>query len=45
MDLEQGIGGIITAQLLPWATPQMLNLREQFERWVVDHTVLAKQGK
>lgn len=32
---EQGIGGIISSQFLPWASLGMLDARDAFETWVV----------
>ncbi|ORY89764.1 beta-lactamase/transpeptidase-like protein [Leucosporidium creatinivorum] len=37
VDIEQGLGGIISSQFLPWAAPAMLNARDAFARWVVEN--------
>ena len=37
IDRERGIGGIVTTQLFPWGTPQMLKVRDEFERWCGAH--------
>lgn len=37
VDREQGIGGVVSTQIFPWATSAMIELRDSFERWVVDN--------
>ncbi|KAM0787846.1 hypothetical protein ACM66B_003899 [Microbotryomycetes sp. NB124-2] len=37
LDREQGIGGIITTQVFPWANSASVEFKNKFERWVVDN--------
>ncbi|ORY92842.1 beta-lactamase/transpeptidase-like protein [Leucosporidium creatinivorum] len=35
IDRSQGIGAIVTTQVLPWGVEEILDLRDEVERWVV----------
>lgn len=35
IDRAQGLGGVITAQYLPFAPQRMLDARDEFEKWTV----------
>ncbi|KAK4053230.1 hypothetical protein OIO90_004004 [Microbotryomycetes sp. JL221] len=37
VDREQGIGGLITTQMFPWAAESCIKVKRDFERWVVDN--------
>ncbi|KAK4048026.1 hypothetical protein OIV83_005060 [Microbotryomycetes sp. JL201] len=37
LDREQGIGGLITTQVFPWANESSIQFKNKFERWVVEN--------
>jgi hypothetical protein len=37
IDRSQGIGAIVTTQFFPWGTKEMLDLRDEVERWAVEN--------
>ncbi|GAA5949833.1 hypothetical protein JCM10213_005783 [Rhodosporidiobolus nylandii] len=37
LDVSSGLGGVISAQYLPFLDPKMLEARDEFARWVYEH--------